>query len=74
MTYTNVNEADDNEAERRVIWSNNRVDRREFLRRMAVIGGGCRVGRIAVEWPGLRQRHSNVRGGDRSRTGRNGVS
>ena len=48
MTYTNVNEADDNEAERRDIWSNNRVDRREFLRRMAVIGGGAVLGGLLL--------------------------
>ena len=48
MTYTNVNEADDNEAERRDIWSNNRVNRREFLRRMAVIGGGAVVGGLLL--------------------------
>ena len=48
MTYANVNEADDNEAERRDIWSNSRVDRREFLRRMAVIGGGAVLGGLLL--------------------------
>ena len=35
-------------------WLNVRVDRREFLRRMVIIGGGGAGGRNAVERSGLR--------------------
>ena len=74
MTYANVNEADDNEAERHDIWSNNRVDRREFLRRMAVIGGSAVLGGLLLNGLACGNDTPTSAVADRSRAGRNGVS